>query len=79
MKDVVVVSATMTPIGDFGGSLKDVSAVALAMRVIESSLDRVGLEKKIVEQVVLDKVGLSLKDIQLIEINEAFAAQYLFR
>ena len=51
----------------------------MAMRVIESSLDRVGLEKKIVEQVVLDKVGLSLKDIQLIEINEAFAAQYLFR
>lgn len=26
---------------------------------------------------VLSKVGLSLKDIQLIEINEAFAAQYL--
>jgi acetyl-CoA C-acetyltransferase len=26
---------------------------------------------------VLGKVGLSLKDIQLIEINEAFAAQYL--
>jgi acetyl-CoA C-acetyltransferase len=26
---------------------------------------------------VLRKVGLSLKDIQLIEINEAFAAQYL--
>ena len=26
---------------------------------------------------VLNKVGLSLKDIQLIEINEAFAAQYL--
>ena len=53
--------------------------MALAMRGIESSLDRVGLEKKIVEQVVLDKVGLSLKDLQLIEINEAFAAQYLFR
>jgi len=28
-------------------------------------------------QKVLRKVGLSLKDIQLIEINEAFAAQYL--
>jgi acetyl-CoA C-acetyltransferase len=28
-------------------------------------------------QKVLKKVGLSLKDIQLIEINEAFAAQYL--
>jgi len=28
-------------------------------------------------QKVLNKAGLSLKDIQLIEINEAFAAQYL--
>jgi acetyl-CoA C-acetyltransferase len=28
-------------------------------------------------QKVLKKAGLSLKDIQLIEINEAFAAQYL--
>ena len=53
MRDVVIVSATRTPIGDFGGSLKDVSAVSLAMRVIESSLDRVGLEKKVVEQVIM--------------------------
>ena len=28
-------------------------------------------------QKVLNKAGLSLKDIQLVEINEAFAAQYL--
>ena len=53
MRDVVIVSATRTPIGDFGGSLKDVSAVSLAMRVIESSLERVGLEKKVVEQVIM--------------------------
>jgi acetyl-CoA C-acetyltransferase len=53
MRDVVIVSATRTPIGDFGGSLKDVSALSLAIRVIESSLERVGLEKKVVEQVVM--------------------------
>jgi acetyl-CoA C-acetyltransferase len=53
MRDVVIVSATRTPIGDFGGSLKDVSAVILAMRVIESSLDRVGLEKKVIDQVIM--------------------------
>jgi len=53
MRDVVIVSATRTPIGDFGGSLKEVSAVSLAMRVIESSLERVGLEKKVVEQVIM--------------------------
>jgi len=53
MRDVVIVSATRTPIGDFGGSLKDASAVSLAMAVIESSLQRVGLEKKVVEQVIM--------------------------
>jgi acetyl-CoA C-acetyltransferase len=53
MKEIVIVSATRTPIGDFGGSLKDVSAVSLAMRVIESSLERAGLEKKVVDQVIM--------------------------
>jgi len=37
MRDVAIVSATRTPIGDFGGSLKDVSATSLAMAVIDSS------------------------------------------
>ncbi len=53
MREVVVVSATRTPIGDFGGSLKDVSATSLAMAVVESSLQRAGVEKKVVDQVIL--------------------------
>jgi acetyl-CoA C-acetyltransferase len=53
MRDVVIVGATRTPIGDFGGSLKDVSATSLAMAVIESSLQRTGVEKKAVEQVIM--------------------------
>lgn len=53
MRDVVIVSATRTPIGDFGGSLKDVSATSLAMEVIESSLRRLGIEKRAVDQVIM--------------------------
>jgi len=53
MKEVVIVSATRTPIGDFGGSLKDVSATSLAMTVIDSCLQRVGIEKRPVEQVIM--------------------------
>jgi len=53
MRDVVVVSATRTPIGDFGGSLKDITATSLAMVVIDSSLQRAGIEKNVVEQVIL--------------------------
>jgi len=53
MKDVVIVGATRTPIGDFGGSLKEVSATSLAIAVIQSSLQRAGIEKKVVEQVIM--------------------------
>ena len=53
MRDVVIVSGTRTPIGDFGGSLKDVSAISLATTVIESSIKRAGIEKGDVEMVVM--------------------------
>lgn len=53
MRDVVIVSAVRTPIGDFGGSLKNVSATSLAITVIGSSLQRACVEKKAVEQVIM--------------------------
>ncbi len=53
MREVVIVSATRTPIGDFGGSLKDVSATSLTMAVIESSIQRVDIEKRLVDQVIM--------------------------
>lgn len=52
-KEVVIVSATRTSIGDFGGALKDISATSLAMAVIESSIQRIGIEKKSVGQVIM--------------------------
>ena len=56
MKDVVIVGATRTSIGDFGGSLRDVSALSLAMTVIESAVQRAGIEKKMVNQVIMGNV-----------------------
>jgi acetyl-CoA C-acetyltransferase len=53
MREVVIVGATRTPIGDFGGSLRDVSATSLAMVAIESSIQRGGIEKKTVDQVIM--------------------------
>ncbi len=53
MRNVVIVSATRTPIGDFGGSLKDLSATSLAMISIESVIRKAGIEKKSVEQVIM--------------------------
>ncbi len=53
MREVVIVGATRTPIGDFGGSLKDVSATSLAMAIIDSSIQRTGIDKESVDQVIL--------------------------
>ena len=53
MRNVVIVSATRTPIGDFGGSLKDLSATSLAMISIESVIRKAGIEKKSVDQVIM--------------------------
>ena len=46
MKDVVIVSACRTAIGDFGGSLSTVSATDLGALVIQEALKRAGIKKE---------------------------------
>ncbi|MBO8164483.1 MAG: acetyl-CoA C-acetyltransferase [Brevibacillus sp.] len=53
MESVVIVAAGRTPIGSFGGSLKDVSARKLAEVVIRGVLDRAGLDPDQVDEVIL--------------------------
>jgi acetyl-CoA C-acetyltransferase len=53
MKDVVIVAATRTPIGTFGGSLKDITANQLSPFIIDAVIKRAGIEKKAVDQVIL--------------------------
>ena len=52
MREVVVVSAARTPIGAFGGSLRDVAVVTLGSVVIREVLKRAGLKPKTGEEVV---------------------------
>ena len=52
MHEVVVVSAVRTPIGSFGGGLKDVSAVALGEVVAKEVVRRAGLTPDQVNEVV---------------------------
>ncbi|MDW7730247.1 MAG: acetyl-CoA C-acyltransferase, partial [Bacillota bacterium] len=39
-KDVVIVSAVRTPIGDFGGAFRDVSALQLGITAVEAAMQR---------------------------------------
>lgn len=56
MTEVVIVAAVRTPIGTFGGSLKDVSAVDLGSLVIKNAIERAGLEPEQVDEVIMGNV-----------------------
>lgn len=53
MKEVVIVSAVRTPMGSWGGSLKDFSATQLGGIAIKAALERIGLDGKEVNEVVM--------------------------
>jgi len=56
MKEVVIVSACRTAIGDFGGSLATVSATDLGALVMKEALNRAGVENKDVDEVIMGSV-----------------------
>ncbi len=53
MRDAVICEPARTPVGGFGGVLRDVSAHGLAATVIRTVLDRTGLSGDAVDEVVL--------------------------
>ncbi len=53
MREVVIVGAARTPIGKFGGSLKDVPTRKLGAICIEEALKRAGVAKEDVDEVIM--------------------------
>ncbi|MFP3871787.1 MAG: acetyl-CoA C-acetyltransferase [Candidatus Natronoplasma sp.] len=56
MKNAVIVSAVRTPIGKFGGTLKNVRAPKLGSITIDEAVDRAGIEKGDVDEVQMGLV-----------------------
>ncbi|MFD2147096.1 acetyl-CoA C-acyltransferase [Mucilaginibacter antarcticus] len=56
MKEVVIVSATRTPIGSFGGSLSGFTATQLGAIVIQSAVQQSGLEPTHIQEVFMGNV-----------------------
>ncbi len=52
MKEVVIVSACRTPVGSFGGTLKDVNARELGSLTIAESIRRAGIKPEMVDEVI---------------------------
>ena len=56
MSRVAIVSAKRTAIGNFGGSLKDIPAVALGAEVVKKSLEEINLNPTLVDEVIFGNV-----------------------
>lgn len=52
-KTVYIVSAVRTPMGSFGGSLKDVSATQLGAVAIKAAVERAGLQPNQIDEVIM--------------------------
>ena len=53
MKEVVIISAVRTPIGSFGGSLKDLSATKLGAVAIKGAIAKAGIKAEQVQDVLM--------------------------
>ncbi|TKJ32156.1 acetyl-CoA acetyltransferase [bacterium (candidate division B38) B3_B38] len=52
MREVFILSAVRTPMGNFGGALKELTAVELGVAAVKESLNRAGVEPGMVEEVI---------------------------
>ncbi|MGI9571542.1 MAG: acetyl-CoA C-acyltransferase, partial [Desulfobulbia bacterium] len=69
MRDVVIVSASRTAVGNFGGSLKDVSVADLGALVLKDTLKKVDLRPEASPQ-QKQLAPDSLKDADMIELEK---------
>ena len=60
--DVVLVNAARTPFGNFGGALRDVSAIDLAVVASKAALQRANVAPEKIDQVILGNVIQSSAD-----------------
>ncbi len=71
MKEIVVVSGVRTPIGTFGGSLRDIPVVELGTLVIKEALRKAGLRPKSGEK-LLQYAPESLKGIGMVDLEKEY-------
>jgi acetyl-CoA C-acetyltransferase len=72
MREVVIVSAVRTPIGSFGGTLKDTSARTLGAIVVKAAIERAGIDPATIDEVLMGNVlqgGLGQNPARQISID----------
>lgn len=62
LEEVVIVSGARTPIGTFGGSLKDISASDLGALVIKEAVKRAKISSEVIDEAIVAQVGQIAED-----------------
>ena len=57
LKEVVIVSGARLPVGSFGGSRKDISAIDMGAMVVKEAVKRAGIEPSDVDETIVGQVG----------------------
>lgn len=57
LKEVVIVSGARLPVGSFGGSLRDISAIDMGAMVVKEAVKRAGIEPSHVDEAIVGQVG----------------------
>ena len=57
LKEVVIVSGVRLPVGSFGGSLKDISAIDMGAMAVKEAVKRAGIEPSDVDETIVGQVG----------------------
>lgn len=72
MREAVIVEAVRTPLGAFGGALKDMSAVDLGSHVVKQAMERIGLKPEEVDELIFGNVlsaGLGQNVARQVAVN----------
>lgn len=57
LKEVVIVSGARLPVGSYGGSLKDISAIDMGAMVVKEAVKRANINGNEVDEVIVGQVG----------------------
>ena len=57
MKDLVIITGVRTPIGNYGGALKDVPAQKLGELAVREVIAKIGIDPTVIEEVIIGCVG----------------------
>jgi len=70
MKDVVIVSASRTAIGTFGGTLRDSHAATIASVTMKAAIDRAGIDPTIIDDV---RYGCCMEPVDTLNVTRIAA------